>query len=379
MLNETISILRDFFKQMQHQACIVFLGGYPCPSRLGDGYYQRINSINQQFTGFLQIHIDRKYLPITHHWLSRPEKDVLTISIRHHWAGRLVAILSILFTKKLYIHSIFPLKNLLPLLRLPKIIKVIDFHGVVPEEHLMKNDPVSASRFEKLEKFAIEKADHYIFVSEAMANHFKRKYIKSFKTRYTVIPIVPNLTSELPNKPPLSEKPVVIYAGGLQDWQMIPEMIKAIGKTASDYQFKIFTPQPDEIKSILSKNGVTQSKLEIDSKPHRELLAIYPRCHFGFVLRDDNVVNQVACPTKLIEYLAFGVIPILNYANIGDFIAMGMQFISLEDFITKNIPDQMCINDMVQKNFDVYQLLLKKFQQGVQILHNVLLDKNQKT
>lgn len=357
---------------MKHQPCIVFLGGYPYPSRLSDGYYQRINSINQQLSEFLQIHIDRKNLPHNKHWLDQPKPGVLTISIRNNWLGRFISILSIIIAKRLYVHSIFPLKNLVWLLKLPNVNKVIDLHGAVPEEQLLKNDIIASSTLGKLEKVAIEKADYYIFVSKAMVNHFSSKYHKEFNSNYSIIPIIPDLTTNEIQKPPLPKIPLVIYAGGLQKWQNIQKMIGIIGKTLTKYKFTIFTTNPEEVRSIFAGKGITGNTIEISSKPHHELLQIYIHCHFGFLLRDNNIVNQVACPTKLIEYIAFGVIPILEYTKIGDFASMGMQFISTTDFLNKNIPDPETINDMIDRNFQIYQSLLKQFYNGVQTLQEYL-------
>ncbi len=76
-----------------------------------------------------------------------------------------------------------------------------------------------------------------------------------------------------------------------------------------------------------------RSQIIIDRKTHAELKEIYTECHYGFILREDSIVNQVACPTKLVEYLAMGVVPIVDSNNIGDFKTMGMRFITLEQLL----------------------------------------------
>ena len=205
MTEKPFSLIKDFYKRMKHQPCIVFLGGYPYPARLEDGLFQRIDSIYKHCSAFLQIYIDRQNLPGTKQWVDRPEPGVLTISIRHNWIARILSILSILYAKRLYIHSVYQLKYLRWLLSLPNVIKVIEFHGIVPEEHLLANDIENLRDLEKYEEAAIKKADYFVFVNEAMAAHFSRKYAKSFHSNYSIIPTLPNLRSTLVQKPPLSD------------------------------------------------------------------------------------------------------------------------------------------------------------------------------
>ncbi len=369
-----LKIITEFRKKMQGRPCIVFLGGYPYKSRLGDGYFQRVASISQNLSDFLQIFIDRENIPHSSGWLDCPQPSVLSISIRHNWLARITAIIVVILSKRLYIHSIYPLKFLLFLLRLPKVLKVLDFHGAVPEELSLMGDVETSKNMGKLEKYAVHKADYFVFVSEAMHKHFSTKYRVSFDSKYVIIPIVANLTSSIPQKPPLTDQPTVVYAGGLQVWQKISEIVDTISKTIGDYQYKIFTTQTNEIRAFLSDEGVQQENIEIANKPHRELLNIYKDCHFGFLLRDDHVINRVACPTKLIEYLAFGVLPILYNARIGDFSEMGIKYISLGDFCNKNLPDTTHMKAMIQHNFDLYQSLLLLQQKGLQLLKKYLLE-----
>ncbi|MDI9567022.1 MAG: hypothetical protein ACOYKH_01325 [Brevefilum fermentans] len=372
MAENPLLIVVNFFKQMQGQPCIVFLGGYPYPSRLGDGYYQRVASIGQQLSSFYQIYIDRKDLPDKTGWLDCPQPGILSLSIRHNWVARLTAIICILLAKKLYVHSIYPLKHLLFLLRLPHVLKLVDFHGAVPEEQSMMNDLKTSRQLEKMEKIAIDRADRYIFVTEAMVEHFSKKYHVSFSSNYFTIPIVPKLSSTIPSKPPIIDKPVVVYAGGIQVWQKIPEMIAAISNTVDAYQFRLFTTQPEEMRSLLYAKGVDHTNIEISRKTHAEIIEIYKDCHFGFLLRDDHVVNQVACPTKLIEYLAFGVLPILINVRIGDFSSMGMRYLSLTDFVNLKIPHQNNLKEMVEQNYNVYQSLQTKHNMEMELLKQYL-------
>jgi glycosyltransferase involved in cell wall biosynthesis len=374
MSEKPLKIIVEFRKKMQSRSCIVFLGGYPYKSRLGDGYFQRVASISQNLSGFLQIFIDRENIPHSSGWLDRPQPSVLSISIRHNWLARITAIIAVILSKRLYIHSIYPLKNLLFLFILPWVLKFIDFHGVVPEELHLMNDFSAAKTMGKIEEFTIRKTDYFVFVSEAMRNHFSNKYNISFDRNYLILPIIPKLSASISHKSTLPDRPIVVYAGGLQPWQKIPEIIDTIAKTSCDYQYKFYTSHTEELKTLLFKKGVQQINIEIAFKPHDELLNIYKSCHFGFLLRDDHVINRVSCPTKLIEYLAFGILPILLNDHIGDFYKMGIKYIPLYDFRSKNLPDDNCMKAMIEHNFIIYQSLLQLQQKEIETLKEIFLN-----
>jgi hypothetical protein len=60
---------------------------------------------------------------------------------------------------------------------------------------------------------------------------------------------------------------------------------------------------------------------------------------YGFVLRDESLVNRVACPTKLVEYLYWGVLPVVITPRIGDFDAGSLRAVTLEQFLRGELPD----------------------------------------
>ncbi|MCD7924068.1 MAG: hypothetical protein LUI85_04970 [Bacteroides sp.] len=50
----------------------------------------------------------------------------------------------------------------------------------------------------------------------------------------------------------------------------------------------------------------------VDYVSQEEMQKALSDCKFGFIIREDNIVNNVATPTKLGAYLSNGVIPVLN-------------------------------------------------------------------
>ena len=54
------------------------------------------------------------------------------------------------------------------------------------------------------------------------------------------------------------------------------------------------------------------------TQSHQEVLKELRKYDFGFLLRDDNIVNNTASPIKFLEYVSNGVIPIMS-DGIGDY------------------------------------------------------------
>uniref|UniRef100_UPI0040266C07 hypothetical protein n=1 Tax=Phocaeicola vulgatus TaxID=821 RepID=UPI0040266C07 len=74
----------------------------------------------------------------------------------------------------------------------------------------------------------------------------------------------------------------------------------------------------------------------------------------GVVLRKDNIVNRVACPTKLIDYLQYGLIPIVLSPHIGDFYNLGYKYIEHDEIMNHlNSYSRSNLNDMAIANYRI--------------------------
>ena len=65
-------------------------------------------------------------------------------------------------------------------------------------------------------------------------------------------------------------------------------------------EFIIYTRKQEEMRELCNKYNVLD-KVKIDSFTVEQKSQILSEADFGFVLRDDDPVNKVACPTKLME------------------------------------------------------------------------------
>ncbi len=62
-------------------------------------------------------------------------------------------------------------------------------------------------------------------------------------------------------------------------------------------------------------------------------------------MREDHILNRVACPTKLVEYIEYGVVPVMDSERLGGLVDLGLGFISYEDFLVgKNMASEYLEN-----------------------------------
>lgn len=192
----------------------------------------------------------------------------------------------------------------------------LDLHGVIPEEYEMCDDPFTAQESNDREAEIAEETDRIICVSSRMAEHFVAKY-PGIRHQPIICPIFVEAEVLGPEQHVYNARPRVVYAGGTQKWQQIGKMLDIIVDSRHHAEFVICTPKPDLILRELVRRSLDPKSEAIISRSatHPEILKIYEECDFGFLLRQESVVNRVACPTKLIEYLMYGIIPILDSAS----------------------------------------------------------------
>ena len=372
--NQRIRSNKKIIDQPRNKKGTVIIGGYPYPSRQNDGFFQRIKAVDKLLIGKKRIYLDRLDKLQIDSWCDVPAPNtlVLNISGKYIFRAGLHALYYILRTPTIYFHSILSVKKFQWLMRCPFIKKIVDIHGVVPEEFEYQGDQFNAQKFNKIEEKTIKRADYLIVVSEAMKNHITKKYEGVFSGEFLILPILPEIPKQRTRRIYNSNQPIIIYAGGLQKWQQVQKMIDIITQTASLYHYKFYCPNPNEMNMLLPVELINSTTIEINSKSHNELLNEYQNCDFGFILRENNIVNTVSCPTKLVEYIAMGIIPIVDSPNIGDFKSLGLEYINAEDILNHTLPNKETYLEMVKKNYLLYQTLQKIHSEGATSLQQVV-------
>ncbi len=322
---------------------VVIISNYPNSEEIKDGMMQRVANIDDYLLdydrSYLQIGIKnnfRKYV--------KNEKRNMT-KYKFNFLIHYFSILRILIkSDTIYVHSIYNFLRLIPfLLFLNKKNIILDFHGVVPEELEFMNKKFKSFIYNIVEKIAVRYSKHIIFVTESMKNYIANKYkLNSYKSHILNIfsknvfrTVNTDKIDSLRDKYKINEEDVVfIYSGNTQKWQNIDLMLSCISKikNVKNYKFIILTGEIEIIKNKLEEFSLLdQNNIIIDTVSPEELGNFYTIAHYGFVLRDEHILNSVANPTKLVEYMWYGIIPIVKFEDLGDYSNLGYEYIKYEN------------------------------------------------
>jgi hypothetical protein len=346
---------------------IVVAAPYPYDEYKNDGYFQRIFAIDSLLKDVKRVYIDAILGNIQQIKLKRENVKIftkinpntITIGFPKNIFLKVISFflvwIFILKSRKIYFHSVYRLQEHFGIcLHIPFIRTFFDIHGVVSNEWRMRGDIALADHMQKVEMISLKKATCIICVTRSMLNYFQSRFY-NHSAAFILLPIMPVINKYLYLQPINTPGTTIVYSGGTAIWQQCEKMAKVIERTAKWYHYRIFINQPCFFKSLLSK--YVSERIEIRSINHEELLEIYSSCHYGLILRKNDIVNKVACPTKLIEYLAYGAIPIVDSPDIGDFLHLGMKYIQLEDLENHSLPQEQERFKMASENFLVFERL----------------------
>lgn len=203
---------------------------------------------------------------------------------------------------------------------------IMDLHGATPEEIVFhyspsQNQQIAVAQETELEREIVCNADFITCQSENMVDHLKSKYPN---TRAQFHPFQCSVRSDLfsfdaevrecyRQKLAVKEDEILfVYCGSYHKWQNVQysvevfaEYIKAGARSAV---LLIMCPNPgDDLLNFAYSLGLNVRNFRIMKVLHEEVSSYLNAADIGFLIRDDSVVNRVASPTKLGEYLACGI------------------------------------------------------------------------
>lgn len=314
---------------------ILFLVRFPRPDDLKDGYFQRVLAMDDLLSQF-----DRWYVNYESGWtlpcIKEIKGGVFEIQAsKYDPLGLLFVLFAVFRTRVIYLHSILRLNSIFhrAVFSLSKK-RIIDIHGAVPEEIEYHGNEGSKERFNEIERTAVKNASLIIGVTRRIIRHLEEKHGLSLMEKALVIPIFNNDAGEAPSVRAVPN--AVIYCGGLQKWQQVGKMLEFVHRHKNDCRFTFLVPDPDGLTGLYLKKYKEDFPGIAESVSHDRVREYYEANSYGLVLRDESVVNRVACPTKLIEYMQCNVVPIVDYPAIGDFSDYGYQSVSYLDDLPDN-------------------------------------------
>lgn len=312
---------------------LLFFAPYPSDSNIKDGMISRIKAIDTIFKD-----VERSYLTVS---LKRNIKSNQFIdgNVRVYELNfflHFFKIIKLIFcSKNIYIHSIHMCRFLYIFFPFIKGVVTLDAHGVVPEEELFyQKKKITSFLMTLVESEVFRYASYVICVTKAMESHFKDKY-KKFNGEFIIYNILPsNLFNNSNLEIQTSKNKInVIYSGGISPWQNIGLMLQTIkDNQLNNIEYNILTGDLEGFKKEINKYDIDSNNITILSLHPSELFKFYNKADYAFILRDDVIVNNVANPTKMVEYLYYGIIPIVMSPRIGDYVTLGYEYLSVKDF-----------------------------------------------
>lgn len=191
---------------------------------------------------------------------------------------------------------------------------IYDFRGLISEESFLKNGSViRKSILSTLEMFAYISADEIWTVSNNLKEYLERKYGEN---DVKVFPCKIDKDWVVRKQFEYTDSINFIYVGSMSEWQCFEQVCSEYKKLmSSDTTLTVLTKDVSKATQVISEYGISA---DIKSCSRHEVLKYLDRAHFGFVLRDSNLVNSTASPIKVVEYASRGVFPIMTN-NVGDY------------------------------------------------------------
>ncbi len=351
---------------------ITFIAQPPLKDIPQDGLGNRIAEIDKLFERY-----QRYYLTI---FQLKPHSDnveVGNITIHYlNYIGNFFKVYSLLKKSSLiYIHSLYYGWRIFPhFFFIPKGKKKIIYepHGIFPEEIEYFGQTFKSKLFRILESTLCKHCVCLVYVSQRHKQHFNSKYPATKFAKDFILPTVPKNAFVEPDPDKVEEikksigiQPddvVFLYSGNTAKWQKLPVTLDCIKRicVSPNYKFIILTQNYDEMKNMLKAWGLDiYDNIYLGSVPPSELPYYYALGHYGFIIRDDHIVNRVASPTKLFEYLSYGIIPIVDLYEIGDFGNYHYEAIHYTQLDT-NLPQRKS-----QTNIQVAKSILSAFEKNI--------------
>lgn len=173
-----------------------------------------------------------------------------------------------------------------------------------------------------LEKILLSKntkyTDGFFVVTDALEEYIKENYKPHSDTKFFIIPCATDTQCFIPSehtddrrryreKYGIGDDEIVfIYSGGVSSWQCVDKTIELYKRIADSLKNKsrmlVFSHRKEEIQIIAGDD----SRIQIDSFPPEELVHVLHAGDFAFLLRENNITNNVAFPNKYLEYVQSG-------------------------------------------------------------------------
>ena len=336
---------------------ILIIGEYPNSKNIKDGMIRRINQIEENLKKNRRCYLNIKFFSNKKKSIEKHEN--LVIYNLNFFKDFFLIKKIFEKNKKVYLHSLLNYTRVLFFVNKNHKL-ILDVHGAVVEEMYFHRKNFKAFILKKIEKRLFKKLEKGIFVTKSMESFFRDKY-PNFSARKSLIYPIINFDKndifdeKIEDKIP-EDKVNFVYSGNLQKWQNIDLMLQKLKEVENDrYNYIFLTGQPKEMEEKIKKYQIKNYILR--SVTPEKLGYYYQKCDYGLLLRDEHILNHVANPTKLSEYMEYAMIPVVKYEDIGDYLTLGYEYLKIEN-LSRNLPKVKSI-----KNIEIVNKIKKDVQE----------------
>ncbi len=372
-----------------NNSVIVFIAKYPTGFLEKDGASIRFLAIDSIFANFKRVYLESFNFPLhnfIYFWFRDIKRGYNKLPLPKNNLIKTYKYVGYKKTKELFENAKYIyIENFSNLAKLDlKLITqygnkmILDFHGCAVEEMEMMSAPFWKKINMKIyEKYALSNIKFFISVTDNMTNFYKEKYPQCRDAKFLKLPIYNDNKIEY-NFDNTNDTINIIYSGRNYIWQNTELMVTTIAsilKTNNkiNIHFTILSPDIEDFEKLFEKFGI-KNKVILKSVAPYQLNEEYKKAHLGFILRDKNIVNKVACPTKLIEYMSAGIVPIVIQPQIGDFANYKYRYILNDDLLKMNLPTKEDLSKMSKENLNIIYQFNSEIDSAKQALKGIMND-----
>jgi glycosyltransferase involved in cell wall biosynthesis len=214
----------------------------------------------------------------------------------------------------------------------PNSYLVLDLRGAFVHELVLRGAIRQGSAAERFllwgERRAFMKVDSVLAVSHQLASYVRRRC--PHPVEVNVIPscvdpaffgIDSEAVAALRASLGLTDRFVVVYAGSVTAWNQVEPMLDLFAYLRTlrpNAHFLFLTRSQRDVQAACRQRGWVAGDCTVTEVPHDWVRIFIAAADLGLLLREDNLVNRVASPVKLGEYLACGV-PVCVTPYVGDY------------------------------------------------------------